>query len=842
VIAVLRLLHLRHVRRQPLRSSIAVVALAAGVSLAVGIFIAAQSVTTSLAHFGRQLGGPAPLRVVGADSHGGLDEGLTAKVAAVPGVAQAVPAIQTVTIAERPDGSQLRVLAMGIDCSIQGLIGNIGCSERAMARATATSAPTVSSSLLAAVGRQGTVRTDAGRLSLAQSPTLDRLDAVNRGQVVVLPIHQAQQVFGRPGQVDTIYVRLAQGANAGAVKAAVARAVGPWNAVLRSDEPRPGTFTAMFILPLLGMLGGVAMAVAALLVFNIMTLSLEERRRQLAIASAVGATRRVIVRGAMGEAGVLGVVGGLVGGLLGAGVAYPMVRLMSGQSERSIGAVLTVHVTPAAVVMGVFLGAVVAVAAAVVPARRATRLDIVAELGQGSSRAGGPAPMAVRATVALGGVTAVGLVLSWVAQRGGGIEVWQPIAAQTGVTATSVGVFAGILTGAPLVVAAVARLARRSRLPGLTRLGLSQMARQPRRAGTVAAAIGAAVGLGAGLANFLPANRAAMHDAYGHLADGRVYVAPPLDVTNSAGIDAKLSPTQLDRLRAVPGVASVGRTFFLVTGAGSRLTFVSAYEDVAQPFSSIQGDAPPDVLARGDVMVGPELARRKHLRAGSSIELATPTGFRTLRVGGVWAIPVNRGSMATVSPAVFERLWGPQPPADVFARPAPGVSVETLAARIRSARLDPVLNVLTPAQYTDKVASEIAAFLEPFWALQRALLFVAFVAVLATLLLVGIQRRREQAMMAAVGLSPRRLARVTVTEAAVLGTVGGALGIVAGIGLTVSLSEVAGVLFGLKPPIRIDVLPALLYLAVGVVVAFAGAALPAWRNQQVQVVDALRYE
>ena len=123
-----RLLNLRRLRRQPLRLVLAVVSVGAGVSLGVSVVILSTSITRSLTAFGRGLAGPAPLRVIGATSRGGLDQSVLAAIDRTPGVAAAVPTVQAVTIAEDDRGRSQTVGALGFDCRVEALAGRFGCS------------------------------------------------------------------------------------------------------------------------------------------------------------------------------------------------------------------------------------------------------------------------------------------------------------------------------------------------------------------------------------------------------------------------------------------------------------------------------------------------------------------------------------------------------------------------------------------------------------------------------------------------------------------------------------------------------------------------------------------
>src|SRR3954469_2229230 len=74
VIRATRLLNLRRIGHQPMRAPLAIFAVAGGVALGASLLVVTNSVKESYAKFGRALGGPARLRVVGAVGRGGLDE------------------------------------------------------------------------------------------------------------------------------------------------------------------------------------------------------------------------------------------------------------------------------------------------------------------------------------------------------------------------------------------------------------------------------------------------------------------------------------------------------------------------------------------------------------------------------------------------------------------------------------------------------------------------------------------------------------------------------------------------------------------------------------------------
>lgn len=837
-IRLFRLLHLRQLSRQPLRAVLAALAVAAGVALSVTSGLLVTSLDGSIRDVLRALGGPAPLRVIGPMDGGGLDDAVAERVAEVQGVDAIVPAIHAVVIGERRDGREIHFLGVGVDCRIEALVGAFGCDEGSF-RAPHPNAPVLMSAVLKReLGGRPIVRTDIGRFPLTGVTVNDSLDDTNRGRVAVFALPTAQRLFSREDRFDTLYVRPEDGADVEALRHRIQRVVGDWNTVLRRDDLPPSQVGGDPLLPLLAFGSAISLGLSGLLVYNIVSLSLEERRRDLAVAGAVGASPHTVTAGVLFEALLLGVAGGSIGALGGVGFAHRAVSTVSSVvSEQGIGIRLAMHVSIWVLVAGLLLGMVTAVVAGWIPARRIRRLDLAGELhGRAAHSEETKARVRMRfAVLSAGAAGSVGL--SYLAQSDGAIERWQPPVGTLALAGTALFVFAAVGAAAPLLVELLQRGLRRT--SGPLRLSLANLVSRPRRTSVIAAAVGAAVGLGCMLGAAIPAIRSGVKVS--KVAGDRVRASTL--PTNVAGASARVSPKVLDALVSLPGVASVDRHYQVEVADNRGPLAMTAYEGTrAWPFDVVAGKAGPDVLERGDAILGISAARSRGLRPGSLLRVPTPNGFASIRVAGIWAGATNNGYSATISPGLFERLFGPEPSEEVFLRPVPGVSPAQLAARVADARLDPDLYALTPEQYTTQLASEVGDQVAPFWTLQRMMLFVALVGTLSTLLLIGVQRRRELGVLGAVGFAPSGLARMTIGEAALAGVAGSLLGAVGSLALFEGFRNVAVVAVGNRPPFTFDPISAVVTTAVGIVVVTVGGLLPAWRTSRLPIVEAIRDE
>ena len=120
-----------------------------------------------------------------------------------------------------------------------------------------------------------------------------------------------------------------------------------------------------------GALGGISLLVGGVGIVTIMTIAVSERTGEIGLLVALGARRRTILGLFLGEAIALSALGGLMGLLLGIGLAQLIHLLLPA---------LPVHTPLSFVLMAEGLAIAIGLAAGVLPARRAAGLDPVAAL------------------------------------------------------------------------------------------------------------------------------------------------------------------------------------------------------------------------------------------------------------------------------------------------------------------------------------------------------------------------------------------------------------------------------------------------------------------------------
>ncbi len=124
------------------------------------------------------------------------------------------------------------------------------------------------------------------------------------------------------------------------------------------------TNTTAILTALLGGIAAISLLVGGIGVMNIMLVSVTERIREIGLRKALGATPGTILQQFLVEAGILGLVGGVLGVLLGAAGAVLLSAVVG----------FTVTVSPVATAAALAVSLVIGLVAGAYPAHRAARL------------------------------------------------------------------------------------------------------------------------------------------------------------------------------------------------------------------------------------------------------------------------------------------------------------------------------------------------------------------------------------------------------------------------------------------------------------------------------------
>ena len=212
-------------------------------------------------------------------------------------------------------------------------------------------------------------------------PTLTAPDTT-----ALLPLAAAQELFvetlppavrdalAADSMVSQIVVYPADGADPAVVADEIEAAADNVTTLTGAEfDEQVGSSTAIFNAIIIGV-AVISLVVGGLSVINTMAMSVAERTREIGIKRAIGGSRGRIVRALVAEAGLIGLIGGLIGLGLGA-----VVVLLANEAGRASGTVLF-DLTPATAIFALAFSTILGMLAGIVPAWSAARLDPVAAL------------------------------------------------------------------------------------------------------------------------------------------------------------------------------------------------------------------------------------------------------------------------------------------------------------------------------------------------------------------------------------------------------------------------------------------------------------------------------
>ena len=519
----------------------------------------------------------------------------------------------------------------------------------------------------------------------------------------------------------------------------------------------------------LSMVGSISGFVTIFVVASTFAFVVAARRRELGLLRLVGATPRQVRRMIRGEALTVAVLASLAGSVL-AQLATPVLLHAVAGTEFS-----PVELAPASpwLPLGITttIGVVVALLGARAAAKRAAKIPAIEALREASVE---PRRIGVVRTV-------TGVVF-----LGGGITMLVLIRPADQEAAVPLGMFApmvlviGLMALAPLVVPPVARLwaipvSRWTRVSG--HLARGTVVASPRRTAALAAPV---LGISAVAGSMVLVFGFAADASLGAMRDG--YAASV--VVTGHGKDL----TQ--RLRDTPGVTLVDASIpfqVLLTDRGSISPTDAAGIDPVT-FAAARHLPAPIELTGDTVAVSKELSGFEGYEPGSTMRLAFPDGTeKTLRVTAVVDAPPE------VVPAVLlpERL---------VAEHTSGAMPEQWFVDGRSAEeLDALLgadgDAVALASWIESSNEELRAGnqLGLLILLGPAGLYAAL-AIVNTLLMGSLQRRREYVTTRLLGATAAQVRRTVLWEAALVALVALSLAtaVSVGVGLPVRQAMTAG--------------------------------------------------
>ncbi|MBN1439801.1 MAG: FtsX-like permease family protein [Anaerolineales bacterium] len=658
---------------------------------------------------------------------------------------------------------------------------------------------------------------------------------------ILVTLAQAQRMTNEPGRINTVDINIETGAGEARrteIQKAVEAAIGS-NYHVGTLMSGTDMFAALQLgQAILGLFGLLALFMGGFIIFNTFRTIVAERRRDIGMLRALGATRGTILGMILAEGILQGVIGaglGLVFGyLLGAGLLKLVEPFLSRFLNLNLGSPV---VSPGLVVVCVLLGVTVTLLAGLIPARNASRVMPLEALR--------PVQAETDLIRNIGAGSVIGIV----------ILIATSLALFSGdallITPSGFLFLIGLVLVAPLLVRPFTWVLARVLGWIFARSGIGELAqgnliRQPARTAVTASAtmLGLAVIVAAG--GMIASISVVMYDVMRKsLGSDYLFIPPSVSVWNT---NLGAGPDFVDRLRGVEGAGEISTFRFAgtkVNGVGVSLLGIdpAAFPNVSGLYFLQGGEGAYRELAAGrNMIVNSSFLSIASAKVGDTVDLLTPNGPVPYRIVAAATDLLNvKVNTAFISQANMEADFGKTE--DVFLQMnlAPGADRAAADAQIKEIAADyPQFQLISGREYYDTMKGQFEAAFSAVYVLFGLLAFPSFIAMLNTLAIGVIERTREIGMIRAVGATRGQIGAMVTAEALLLAAIGTAFGIVGGwyLGYTFISAMKAVFPMGYAFPAAGMLAAAVFGLLFGVL----AAVIPARQAAKLDIIRALQYE
>jgi putative ABC transport system permease protein len=835
----------RSLASRPLRTGLTVLGVALGVAVIAAALMAGQAATEAVRRAAQEMFGSATLRVRAFDPQG-FTPRTVQNIQTTAGVNTGSAVIEergrSVTTRPGPDEKVFTMLLIGVNPRDEAQIRSYELVDGHFLDPADPTGVLVNAAWARANG-----------LGVGDELWLNRPDtkplnnivgllgdagfgALGSGSVMVLDSDFLSEAFATPAPIRYVDLKVAEGAEDQVMAALDRTMTEPFVIETVADaEQQLGRAQAGFA-GLAFLFGLVALAVGAFLVANTLAMTLTERTREVGLLRAAGTTSRQVLGLFLRQGLALGLLGGAVGVLLGVAVAAVLITVL--QSSRAL-LISGLPFHPVALLLAFLLGALVTLAGALAPALAASRvppLDALRPSQQPGRTLGGRLPWVIGLVIA---AVAVGVV-AYPLQRGSASLPGALLAV-------------GILLGGALLVAIglqpFVRLIGRpfSALFGAQgELGRANLGRDPVRTGLTVGAL--AIGLASVVAlGIVTASARATADVWVRsiLPGGyaiRLTIADDIDrirddLATIPGVDRVIPISEFpavagtdDGQREV-GVAGIGPSEFQDTGS---LIFTAGRRQAA--FNALRHG--------GAVLLPESIADREDLAIGDTIRLSQPGGDEVpFTVAGVvaYSLPTRTTEGAILMSQADARESFGVTEASLYAlSPMRGVPADTFRDAVTEKAASYSAEALSAAQLASDLGRSLDRLIGLFDLLAVLAVVIGGLGIVNTLAVGVLERGREIAILRSHGMTVGQVQAMVVTEAGIIGAVGGIAAVAIGAvvaWITIAVAAPGDFAGGIAIPWAL--LAAVVLLGIGV--ASVAGIYPARTAASLPITDSLKH-
>ena len=860
MLRLLRFISWRHLSRHRLRTLLTFLGIALGVAVIVAIAVVNKSLVTSFQSTIDQIAGKAVLQVANGES--GVPESLFPVIRDTEGVQDAAPAIEGFMPVSGVPGERLYIYGVDLltdftirDHQFSG--SGFGFDQALNFIANSDSiaiTESFSRRLNLPLGATINLGTSTGKKSYTVRGLLreEGPAKVFGGSFALMDLPVAQRAFGKEGKLDVIDLTVEPAQKVETVQSRLqARLQGS------AEVERPKKRSEQIELLLSSFRVGlffvslIALFVGFFLIYNTVSVSVIQRKREIGTLRCLGMRRSELLRLILVEALLLAICGSLVGSVLGWLLAQAALVAV-GETVGNLFSLIDLrsgNFTASEFGLALGSGALVAALAALHPAWEAIHVSPLENARQAAWR---PASKrrhswANRLGFICLAISPLLLVLA--------PTLHESVASfSTGVLGMLVFLLALAFFSPALITYTVNWFWRSTfKLPQSSwvepRLALDSLRRNPLRAGITVATMVISLAAIFTIAAFVNSVRGSLLAWVDQMVTADLIVSSAARTAGPRNVP--VTEELLPGLRALPGIKVVDLYRLIRSTYHGKPILIESFSARDSAFvrnlPMVVGNGKTALQEMGErkgVIISESFQRKFGKHAGESVELTTPSGSISFKILGIYVDYSSDIGSILIDRALYKKYWKDELVDAFDLWLDSGADPQSVTQKIKQDYGEKYqLFVSTHRDLRDAVVRIMEQSFVVNYAVEMVAVVVAIFSVINTLLASILDRTREIGVLRAIGGTRSQVRRIVVMEAGWMGLMGGVLGIVAGTIMSYhhvvyNTKVLTGWTFQFYYPYGV----ALFSLFASVALCLLAGYWPAKEASGVQIVRAIGYE
>lgn len=314
-------------------------------------------------------------------------------------------------------------------------------------------------------------------------------------------------------------------------------------------------------------------------------------------------------------------------------------------------------------------------------------------------------------------------------------------------------------------------------------------------------------------------------------------------------ISGNIQNGTLPKIKNTNGVSDAGGmyTTYSVNIVGQKTKILEVYgynpnnfnKYLKVNFDQDKNDILKNVYDDREIVLTDSIANAINAKVGDVITLDTLRGNKNYRISGTFSTLMDNGNMAMISEKYLKQDFKVSNYTMAFVNT--NISPDTVVKTLKDEFKGQPINAITFANMEAENELSIDMELMLIRMFPIISLIIGAFGVLNNFLISYMERKRQLAVMASVGMSRRQTRKMLFVEALSVGIIGAVMGMLGGIVLTNIIPSLL-VAWNFPMEMSYDVFTFITCFVLGIVITMLSSLAPSFKSSKLNIIDAIKYE